>query len=157
MMVRDLCAGQCPGICLAPESRARQTWYGCDVTEGCLYWCLGADTLLGHRDWVSLLLALFLPDGSIFDTARKLEFSTELLTTIYFIFCACLINTEQFSVVTQCGFVPCCWESLHRFLLRLAKCFLQDAHERHSVLAEAVVCHLCLESSGSTKTESNVS
>lgn len=30
-------------------------------------------------------------------------------------------------------------------------------HEMHAVLAEAVVCHLCLESSGSTKTESNVS
>lgn len=47
-------------------------------------------------------------------------------------------------------------ESLCIDFSRLAKCFLQDAHERHSVLAEAVVCHLCLESSGSTKTESNV-
>lgn len=29
-----------------------------------------------------------------------------------FYFCTCLINTELFSVVTQCGFVPCCWESV---------------------------------------------
>lgn len=60
--VRNLYAGQCPGISLALGSRARQTWYSCGVNWRCLYWCLGADTLLGHSDRVALLLASFLSD-----------------------------------------------------------------------------------------------
>lgn len=82
ILVRDLYTGQCPGICLALESRARQTWYGCDVNERCLYWCLGADTPLGHSDWVALLLALFLPDWSNFEAARKLKFTVSALSCL---------------------------------------------------------------------------
>lgn len=87
-----------------------------------------------------------------------------------FHFCTYLINTELFSVVTQCGFVPCCWQPMYRFPLRQAKhshevlrlsvqCRLLPWvwHEMHALLAEAVFCHLCLESTKSTKTESNVS
>lgn len=81
-LVRDLYAGQRPGICLALESRARQTWYGCDVNEGCLCWCLGADTPLGHSDGVALLLALFLCDWSFFEAARKLKFSVSALSCL---------------------------------------------------------------------------
>lgn len=52
-----------------------------------------------------------------------------------FYFCTCLINTELFSVVTQCGFVSCCWEPLCRFSLWLAK------HSR-KVLWLSVQCRL---------------